>query len=343
MIAGFGCWGIDCSYAELSVMEKICFNPEAIGLFWDHYMATSPIQELVVLSTCNRVEFYFYAQDPDMASDWLLRSLAQFRQIQPDFLKGILHYRQNREAIAHLFRVVCGIESMVFGENEILAQVKESLSTCHRLHTTGAFLNKLFQSAVTTGKRVRKETLISRGAYSISSIAVEALREQLPAFEDASLLVIGAGTMSLRAIKKLKALDHPNLTICNRSEDKLVRLAEKYTLKILPYSQLATKAEQYHGILLVTSSDTYVLTPEFFSSNAVTKVIVDVSVPRNANPAIQSNKLCVLSVQDLKAIVDRTIQTRRNELVHIQSILDEEQRDFERWLQFKQGLCATVS
>ena len=338
LLDGFGCWGLDHSHADLETLEKMVFNQEAVADFWNQYMITSPIQEMVILSTCNRVECYFYAQDAASASEAMAQALSQFKRLPLSFIHQNLVCKTGKQSIEHLFRVVSGVESMVFGENEILAQVKDALSMCHKLNTTGALLNKVFQCAVATGKRVRKETLISKGAYSISSIAVDAFREHLSPFEKSPILIVGAGTMALRAIKKLHALCHEDLTICNRSDDKLVRLAGKYGLRILPFNQLSAKAKDYTAILLATSSETYLLLPEYFDNTSKTTVIVDLSVPRNASPDIACDTIAILSVEHLKAIVQRTMASRKKELAHILSILDEDYSDFLKWLRFKQTL-----
>jgi glutamyl-tRNA reductase len=335
-----GLLGTDYQHTSLEVLEKIYFSKESALEFWKTIEPTGPVTECVILSTCNRVEIYFVADDLEAAREWMLSALSSFKHVPPEPLNRSLIYVAGEDAvISHLFRVVSGVESMVFGENEILSQVKEAHHHAQHIGSTGAFLNKLFQVAVTCGKRVRKETAIGRGSYSVSSIAVECMRHTYPNFLETKILVIGVGTMGLRAIKKLAALKHPHLFITNRHEEKLPQLAEKYHLQPVSFLNLQTQVSQFDIVLVATSSDSYVVGPNHFKKSYKSHLIIDLSVPRNADPVLaQHPNITLVSVEGLKETASQTVSTRKKELSKIQAILEDEALNLTKWVQFKKGL-----
>ncbi len=334
-----GLLGTDYQHTSLEVLEKIYFSKESMADFWAFIEPTGPITECVILSTCNRVEIYFVADELESAKQWLLNAISTFKHIDKTSLENSLLYLSDDHVIEHLFRVVSGIESMVFGENEILSQVKDAHGFAQDCGSTGAFLNKLFQVAITCGKRVRKETAIGRGSYSVSSIAVECMRKKYDDFTSTKILVVGTGTMGFRAIKKIIALKHPHLSITNRHEERLIKLTEKYDLHTIPFKDLEARACEFDILLVATSSDTYVLTEDHLKHSKKEHLVIDLSVPRNADPNLALHKnISLITVEGLKETASQTVANRKKELDKIQSILQDETENLTKWVHFKQGL-----
>lgn len=221
---------------------------------------------------------------------------------------------------------------MVFGEDEILSQVKKAYADFHALNTTGPTTNKLFQSAIGVGKRVRHETEISRGSYSISSIAIDAIRELKLDYFEHSILIVGTGTMGYRAIKKLVSIGHPSITICNRTLEKASKIAEELGVSVLDYGALADSVRQFNIVIVATAASDYVIRPAHFQNPSATSLIVDLTVPRNVDPAIDMATCQVISVDGLKQIADKNVMKRRKEALKIQAILEDEQLKYEQWL-----------
>ncbi len=340
-----GFLGTDYNQSALKAMELVYFTPEQICTFFNQFQFGSPIDELVILSTCNRVEFYFSAQNPREAAQWLKQRIAETQALSVDAVSAILHSLFEENVAQHLFRVVSGVESMVFGENEILTQVKSAHALATSQHATKALLNKVFQVAITAGKRVRKETLIGRGSYSVSSIAIECIRELQPDYLNQKILLVGAGTMAMRALKKLYSLGHKKLSITNRSEDKLERLCEKYGLSLVPFSNLDDFVHTFDSIIVATSSENYVIEyKHFVKQNTRTKLVIDLSVPRNVNPDVSSiQNIEVVTVEGLKEIANKTIENRKKELSKIHFILEDEMQNLSNWIHFKKTLCVQKS
>ncbi len=318
--------GTDYKRSHLDDLELVYFNKEAISEF-----SSFPC-DLVVLSTCNRTEFYFVSENPQVTARLLKQHISERKKVPMQTVERILQPAFGADAIEHLFHVVSGTESMVFGENEILTQVKDAYASSGAKES---LLNKLFQTAITVGKKVRKETQISRGSYSVTSIAIDGLRDMLPDFETRKMLIVGAGTMGMRAIKKLAALKHQSLYISNRSEDKLDRICEKYGLTHVPFNQLQNRIGEFDVALFATSSDHYLLGP----SSRLPGVIVDLGLPRNVDPAVESPAVKLLTLEGLEKIAEKNIQNRMQEMPRINEIIAEEIDKFMRWYDYKRQIC----
>ncbi|RAP33053.1 glutamyl-tRNA reductase [Candidatus Marinamargulisbacteria bacterium SCGC AAA071-K20] len=316
-------------------MEKIHFGKQAIPDFLDKVKTTNLIQDMVLLMTCNRVEFYYTCEDINAAKTWLYNTISESKNISVEDIKSILIERDENEATQHLFAVTSGLESMVYGENEILTQVKDSYHRSVEFKLTGPLLNKIFQKAVATGKRVRTETEISRGAYSVSSIAIEAIREKMLDYFSRKILVVGAGLMARRALKKLSAMGHPELHICNRSKNKAESLASDMEITVLDYNLLSQKASDYDIIILATSSKNYILDTKNFNADSKTILVLDLGVPRNADPSLSSN--CnLVTVDGLKDIAEKNVKKRQGEKDKVLDIIREEIEQVHAWKSYKE-------
>ena len=339
-----GYLGTDFQKATLNSRELVNFDPERLTRFLSEFPSQSPISEIVVLSTCNRVELYFATESTAMAFPWLVDYLKEFHRLD---LSPEMSQLTGEAAINHLFGVASGIESMVFGEVEILGQVKAAYQMATKFNTTGSYLNKLFQMAITVGKRVRGETDISRGAYSMSSIAIDALKNQMNGqFREQRVLIVGAGTMAMRCIKKLAALKlSSNVTITNRTEELAQRIAGKYELQLLPYSEFRPALSQFDVVISATSSDQPIIEDDHLPNEQSKKLwMVDLGVPRNVRvDTTKLNYLELITVDDLNETATKTIASRKTELGKIKEIISEEISNFYDWYEKKQELCLGMS
>ena len=328
-----GFLGTDYKRSPLRDIELIYIKQDSWPAFCQMVLNESPITELVVLATCNRFELYFAADDVDAAELWLTAFIADSANIPRNAISNIVYSLTDSAVIEHLFNVAAGVESMVFGEDEILSQVKKAYSNFQALKTTGPTTNKLFQSAIAVGKRVRHETEISRGAYSISSIAIDAIRELKLDYFERSILIVGTGTIGQRAIKKLVSIGHPSITICNRTFEKASKIAEESGVSILKFETLSECVCQFNIVIVATAASDYIIRPSHLPNASETSLIVDLTVPRNVDPKIDTTNCQVISVDGLQKIADKNVLKRRKEGVKIQAILDDEQLKYELWLQ----------
>lgn len=330
-----GLLGTSHKRASLNELESVHLNQELREQLCAD-KADLGIQELVILSTCNRSEIYYVSDDIEATKTAIINWVSEKKSVSAEDLEALYVFRKEDVAVKHLFSVASGIESMVLGENEILTQVKDGYATYQEAGHTGAYFNKIFQMATAVGKRVRTETEISRGAYSVSSIAIEAIREELLDYFGRKILVVGLGVMGRRALKKLIALGHPNLTVTNRTDSKAEVFAKEEKIFSIPYLSMLDTAHQYDIILTAVSSRNHVLNPEQFSKpNAVTELVIDLGLPRNANPTIQSDTLNLISVDGLKAIAEKNVASRKECVDKVLNIIADEMTKLSQWIEGK--------
>ncbi|MEK9657479.1 MAG: glutamyl-tRNA reductase [bacterium] len=331
---------VGCSFQHFAVkdLEKLYISKQDTSHFYHHIKQTTSIKSICLLMTCNRVEFYFESDHLTHAKKELLTLISTFKNIPEKTINDMITYKEKYTALEHLFKVSCGIKSMVFGENEILSQVKSAYELYRAQNQNTALLNKVFQSAIATGKRTRTETQISQGSYSISSIAIEAVRERCLDYFAHNILIIGAGIIAERLIKKWTALGHPSITICNRTATKALKLAQAYQLKHLPPDELKEKVKNYSIIFTATSSKDFILNEKNFTDTISSKYfLIDLGVPRNINPNVDHNPLLSrLTITNLQEVADKNIHRRKKELEKCETIINEELEKVKNWLNYKQ-------
>ncbi|MFT5171432.1 MAG: glutamyl-tRNA reductase [Candidatus Marinamargulisbacteria bacterium] len=341
-----GFLGTDFSRSTLQDIETVYVRKEGLSGFFEQLVVGKgqPIEEMVILSTCNRIEYYFTSPDLDAAGAYLKEKIADFRSVTVEVVDQTLMERRGSKLIDHLFAVTSGIESMVFGEYEILGQVKQAHQTAMENKWSGPILNKTFQFAITAGKRVRSETDISRGAYSVSSIAIEAIRETLLDHFDRKILVVGCGTMGERTIKKLHHLGHPHLFVANRTLARAESLASQYDVTVVPFEKMLSGFGDYDIVVSATSAKFPVLEWEMLKTPAKTVLIIDLGVPRNVDAKIKNEStINVKNVPDLREIADRNVDRKKKEIGQIKEIILDESEKLSGWFAHRSKTCLIES
>lgn len=329
--------GIDHTQMAIEAFEPIFLNKQEKQQFFHAIKQQSTVDQCVVLTTCNRVEIYIVAADITMAIATVKAVLVTQKNVTRAVVDALFQVRLNDAVLTHLFEVAAGVQSMVFGENEILTQVKQAYEDACAQALTGAHLNKCFQAAIAAGKRVRTETSISRGAYSVSSIAIDAIREKQRDYFDRSILIIGMGTMGVRCLKKLYALGHPSLSISNRTPDVALRLVDAH-------DQVASVA--YQTVCIGPLDADIIISAVAVSQPLITQrhllatkkqLFIDLGLPRNIDPQVaQCPHATLINVDGLKDIATTNVKRRKAELAGVMLILNEEKERVIHWMQMKQ-------
>ena len=332
--------GTDFNKVSLDLLEKVYFDSSSIEAFLQTLPKIIPIQDIVILATCNRMEVYYTCQNYELAKVWLIDHLSQFFGIERSILEPVLYHKRCLDTVLHLYEVASGMKSMVFGENEILSQVKKAYSMCQKYRHFNSHMNKLFQSAIHVGKRIRDELDINKGAYSISSIAVDAMHDVYPdLYTDKKVLVVGTGTMAIRAIKKLMAMGHQELFITNRSQPSLDEVSEQFGLAQIPYHAYKSTLQDFDCIYYATSTKHSLLTYDDCRLINDSLLIVDVGVPRNVNSSVvELSDISLITIDDLKKVADKTILERRLLLDSALQLVNESAKDFSSWYDKKRAL-----
>ncbi|MEJ5250674.1 MAG: glutamyl-tRNA reductase [Armatimonadota bacterium] len=324
--------GLSHRTASLETRERFAFEGAALreALEW---LQERGVEECVILSTCNRTEIY--ACTPH--SDLLVQFLHEWEGLPLGSLDPYLYVKRGEAVIDHLFRVAAGLDSQVLGESEIQAQVKQAWDKARDAGTTGALLNSLFQRAVAVGKRVRTETALSRQAVSLGSLAVRAALHHTPNIAEATVIVIGTGTMGQRVVKEVAELGPKALYILSHTfayatalakDNGAIPLALGALQQVLPEADIIfTATTAPHPILDVTC-----LKPLEDVRRDRPLVILDLGVPRNTDPAVRLLPFVKLyDLEDLKAISDAHYEARLREVPIALRIIREEMEDYLSW------------
>lgn len=344
-----GALGTDFNHASLCMRDALYIEKDRVVKFLESIPVDAPICEVVALSTCNRIEIYYVCSDHAIASAWLRTHLITFHHIPPGLIDNVLREYRCDEAIRHLFKVVSGVESMVFGENEILGQVRDAYFHCMKNDSTDSYCNRLFQQAIATGKRVRNATGAGKGALSIASIAVEKIMETNGDLSHAQILIVGTGTMGIRALKRLQIEKVGGIALCNRTEERAIKFAQCFGVSHVKFSDLIESCSRFDVVMLAAANDGTPLVSSDQLERSRKKserklLIVDLGAPSNVEASITSVPgVNLVAIDDLREIADSRLMERENEIDAISDIIEEQVREFTRWYRYKSSMVCGIT
>jgi len=329
-------WGLNFKTAPIEYRERLaCSKNETVYLL-QALKTISGVKEMMLLSTCNRVELYTVAEHHGVVDD-LVDNLMEIKGVNPD-VKRFSFLLEGREALFHIFQVVSSLDSMVIGETQITSQFKEAFRIAKETGATGKIINRLYEKALRTAKRVRTETGISKNAVSVSYVAVELARKIFGDLKKTKVLLIGAGEMGelcARYLKKLQA----SLFITNRTYERAIDLAQELEGHALRFENLEDYLHEFEIIILSTSSKEPILRKEMVKKAIKTRsykpmFIIDISVPRNADPSINHlDEVFLYNIDDLKSVAEKNLSERLKEKEKGQIIVWDEVEKFVKWLE----------
>jgi glutamyl-tRNA reductase len=302
--------------------------------------------EAAILSTCNRVEIYVARHGAAVApsADLIAEFIAQFHKISYDNLRANLYALPNEDAVEHLFKVTASLDSLIVGEGQIAGQVKKAYEAAQTAGTAGIVLHALFQQALAVAKRVRTQTGISKGHVSVSSVAVDYVRQVHDHFDDKTVLVIGAGKMGALTLKHLRELKPERILVTNRSPEKAHAVAKECGGSAIAWELLDDALVEADIVLSTTGAPEPIMTRRRFDGilarrSRGTMVILDIAVPRDFDPRIHDgDRACLFNVDDLKRIQEQTLQERQQHIRPAEAIIEQEVKRFlNDWRRRKNG------
>ena len=298
------------------------------------------IKEATILSTCNRLEIYIVTPTADRGVQDAIQFMAEFSKLPLKDLKQHLFILLHKDAVRHLMRVAGGLDSLVLGEGQILAQVKQTHKIGQQYQGMGAILNRLFRQALTAGKRVRTETSIGTGAVSISSAAVELAHMKVGNFANHRIAILGAGKMSRLLVQHLISKGATDITILNRSVKRSEELKLMFTaidLQLQPIADMMSAISTSTIVFTSTSATEPLLNAaklEAVLDPHHSLMIFDISVPRNVHSDVNDLvNIQAFNVDDLKAVVAQNQERRIKMAQEAEGILEEEVENFNSWWQ----------
>ncbi len=332
-----GVIGLSHKSAPVHIREKFSLDTRENTRLAHQIIGNPHIDEMVILSTCNRTEVYFKAADccSPGAFSIIHKNLFQFAGIEELNPKYFYRYTDD-ETVRHLFRVVSSLDSMVLGEYQIVSQVKEAYQLAKENKTVGKIFKRLFAKALETGKLVRTKTAMSNGAFSVSYAAVEKCSEQFNDLQHKNILLIGAGETGELVIKNLHKKGCQHITVTNRTMAKAEELANRYQGRVLPFSKLMQGVSQAEIIVSSVACKEPLLDAQKVKphlNGKSTTMMIDLGVPRNINPDISGiSGISLLNVDDLKEVVEGNKEKKQKYVSVAESIIDEKVTEFSDWL-----------
>jgi glutamyl-tRNA reductase len=321
--------GLSHHTAPLPVRELFAFADGEIPSVLRKLRESGLAEEAVILSTCNRVELYAVtAHEPSKAFRLLREFLCESRSYLSPLEREIYGYGEP-QSFEHLFKVACGLDSMVLGETEILGQLKRAYQLAFEHHYTGSVLNRVFQRAFNTAKLIRSCTNIQRGSMSVGSVAVQLAEKIFDALRDRQVLVIGAGDTSEKTARALLSRGAGSILVANRSFERAVALARELGGRAVSFERWGDELGEIDIVISSTSAPGYILDrqklePLLRRRGNRPLLLIDIAVPRDIEPEVSMlDNVYLYNIDDLQSIVGDTLRQRQQEIARCERVIRE--------------------
>ena len=327
--------GLNHNTAPVEMRERVAVPSSRIVKAVHDLASRNHLAEVVLLSTCNRTEIYVRCTKFHNGVSDVQDFLADQASLEPDDFAEHLYTYYDDGAVAHLFRVAAGLDSMIVGEGEILGQVREAWMLSEKEGASGPLLDRVFRHAIEAGKRARSETTISRNTLSVSSAAVSLAEQHLGTLDNRSVLILGAGDVAQGMARALAAAGVSDVAVANRTHARAVELAARVGGRSVTLAEVGDVLANVD--LLLTATDSTEVHVERQDIEAVMEVragrplvVVDVAVPRDVDPGVGLiTGVALFDMDSLKAFTDASLYERRREVPKVQGILMEELERFQ--------------
>lgn len=332
--------GINYHKSDIAIRGKFSLSENQTILFLKE-AALSELNPCFVLSTCNRTEVYSLCNNPENMVDLLCSNTQS--NLQDFFEYGYVY--QGLDAIKHLFKVASGLDSQIIGDYEILAQLKQATKLANEYGCMNNLMQRVINYAFQASKEIKTKTKLSSGTVSVSYAAIEIIKEKITNVSDKNFLLVGTGKFGKNVAKNLKnyfPLSHISLT--NRTNEKASELANQYEADFISYENLAPACDDADIIIVSSAAESYTILPSFFTSSKP-RLILDLSVPQNADPLIKNiSGINLLNLDEVSAILDKTISIRQAEVPKALQIIDNTLEELISWSrnQYNHSLLAQI-
>jgi glutamyl-tRNA reductase len=326
--------GLNHVTAPVAVREQLALEEEKIREILTDLGERGPFTEVMILSTCNRVEVYGVAEAPGEARQAAFTRLGAQRGLALREVEAMLYTKTEDEAVRHAFRVASSLDSMVLGEPQILGQVKEAFALAQSSRTVGPLLHALMSRAFGVAKKVRTETEVARHAVSVSFAAVELARKIFGGLEARSVLLVGAGEMAELAAKHLLAEGALPVYVANRTPSRAQELAQLLGGAAVPFAEIGAVMASVDIVIASTAAPEPVIRrtdvqQALNARRARPLFLIDIAVPRNVEAGVNDldNAFCY-DIDDLRSVVDANLRERQREARRAEALVAREVERF---------------
>jgi len=326
-IANFFVAGINYRKTDTAIRGQFAVNNLQYASIL-HRASSQQLNELFILSTCNRSEIYGFATDPDQ----LIELICSETQGTATEFRERCYIKKESEAIEHLFAVGAGLDSQLLGDYEIVGQLKSAVRFAKAHGSTGSFTERLISYVLQASKTIKNQTQLSGGTVSVSYAAVQYIREKVKNIAHKKVLLIGIGKIGRNIGKNLDHyLGTRNITLINRNPEKAIALSAELGLQYAPAEELQTQLEQSDIIIVATNSEQPLIKASQFNSKGK-KLIIDLSIPCNVESSVgELPGITLVNVDELSKLKDNTLRQRESEVPKAKQILAEHLVEFKEW------------
>jgi glutamyl-tRNA reductase len=341
--------GLNHRTAPVEVRERLAVDEDKLRELLRDLQGAGVVDEIVVVSTCNRVEAYGVAEVPGEARSAAFRALCRHRGLDPATVDPHLYTHLDGDAVHHAFRVSASLDSMMLGEPQILGQVKDAFALAQSCETVGPTLHTLFTQAFAVAKKVRTETEIGRHAVSVSFAAVELARKIFAGLAGKAVLIVGAGKMSELAARHLVEQGAFPIYVTNRTAARAQQMARALSGTALPWDELATALASVDIVITSTGAPDPVITREMVQRAAHGRwnrplFFIDIAVPRDVEAAVDTlDDVYCYDIDDLKQVVEANLRERAREAQRAEGLVEREVAKFRARLSDVEVIPTIVS
>lgn len=330
--------GINYKTAPVEIREKLAFTESELLEAMSTLKDRKSILENVILSTCNRTVIFAVVDQLHTGRYFIQQFLSDWFSIDKEIFAPYIVSYENESAVEHIFRLSCGLESMIVGETQILGQIRNVFLEAQANKLTGTIFNELFKQAITFGKRCQRDTAINENAVSVSYAAVELAKQTLSDIKNKHIAIIGAGKMGELAAKNLYGAGANQVTVINRTKEKAERLAEQFNGIAKTTEELSATLSDVDIVISSTGARGYVVTKQHIEKALEQRnkplFLIDIAVPRDIDPSIKDlENIHLYDIDDLYNTVDQNLESRKEAAKQIEEWIGEEIEAFYEWVQ----------
>jgi glutamyl-tRNA reductase len=331
--------GINHKTAPVSVREKISFNPDNLSIALQDMIDSVQCKEAAILSTCNRTELYL-VQDGDVGvtQERLMQWLEKFHNVPASTILPSLYIHKDQQAVNHMMRVACGLDSLVLGEPQILGQMKQAYSQAKAAGSMALIMDRLFQRTFGVAKQVRTETEIGASAVSVAFASVNLAKHIFANLEKANVLLVGAGETIELVAKHLYENKVGKITVANRTLAKAEVMADKIGANVITLAQIPEQMSKSDIVISSTGSTLPIIGKGMVEHALLERkrqpiFMVDLAVPRDIEEQVADlEDVFLYTVDDLQSIIAQNMEGRRKAAVEAESIVNTQSNGFMSWL-----------
>ena len=324
--------------APIEIRERFHFEDSEKLVFNNLLKKNVGVEGLMIISTCNRTEIYFefenhFGQEKKFLHN-VIKELVEFKKYRDSLSPFLINYTSSLQVANHLFRLVSGLESMIIGEFQIVEQLKNAYYYATRRKMLGPILKRMIQKALETGKYIRTNTGIDKGAVSVSYAAVEQITKKYD-LKNSKFLCVGLGETSKLSVKHLHQKNIKKIKISNRSKEKGIKFCEDLGYEFVDFNDFKNEIHNSDVVFFSTSSNKKLLSKkdlaEIMNNRDQSLLIVDLSVPRNIPSNIKIKNLEIVNIDNLKDAVNENYKRRKKEIIKAEEYIDDFLIEFDDW------------